>query len=265
MDGTFTGFNPSFGQHHDGDLDVQVRTTTAAPSISCAQLPAGIHAAGGLHVRQGHERRRHRRWARPTTRTPPTSGADWAIAGYDVPHKLALVGVVGTAVLQGQHAACTRLSSAAGSLPGRHPPDRQRRSTSPAAPPFPTGDYNADGNGGDRPNTPACGVKTSGWSPDEYLAGIFKVSDFPVPARGHERQPGSQRLPGSRLRGRQPVAVEEVRVQTRDSLEVRLDTFNVFNRVNLNNPSSDLSSSTFGTVTSQLATRAAQLGFRFRF
>ena len=49
---------------------------------------------------------------------------------------------------------------------------------------FPTGDFNADGTGGDRPNTPAAGIKTSGWSVDEYLAGIFRAADFPVPARG---------------------------------------------------------------------------------
>ena len=46
---------------------------------------------------------------------------------------------------------------------------------------FPNGDYNADGSGGDRPNTPTGSVKTSGWSDDEYLAGIFRVNDFPVP------------------------------------------------------------------------------------
>ena len=27
-------------------------------------------------------------------------------------------------------------------------------------------------------------MKTSGWSQEEYLAGIFKASDFPVPAAG---------------------------------------------------------------------------------
>jgi hypothetical protein len=42
-------------------------------------------------------------------------------------------------------------------------------------------------------------------------------------------------------------------VRQRASAEVRVDAFNVFNRVNLNylnNPSSDLSSSNFGKVTS---------------
>ena len=35
---------------------------------------------------------------------------------------------------------------------------------------FPNGDYNADNNGGDRPNAPASGLKTSGWSQDEYAS-----------------------------------------------------------------------------------------------
>ena len=112
---------------------------------------------------------------------------------------------------------------------------------------FPRGDYNADDNGGDRPNAPAAGVKMSGWSREEYLAGIFKVSDFPAPAPGTERQPGPQHVPRPRLRRRQPVAVEEVHVTTSVG-EFRLDAFNAFNRVNLADPVMDLSNTNFGKV-----------------
>ena len=45
----------------------------------------------------------------------------------------------------------------------------------------------------------------------------------------------------------------------------RPDAFNALNRVNLSDPVTDLSNSNFGKVTSQLNTRAIQLGARLRF
>jgi hypothetical protein len=44
-----------------------------------------------------------------------------------------------------------------------------------------------------------------------------------------------------------------------------VDAFNAFNRVNLADPTLDMSSPNFGRVTSQLAPRAFQLGVRLRF
>ena len=52
---------------------------------------------------------------------------------------------------------------------------------------------------------------------------------------------------------------------TRVNAEFRVDAFNAFNRVNLSDPTMDLSSTNFGKVTSQLNTRAIQLGTRVRF
>jgi hypothetical protein len=57
---------------------------------------------------------------------------------------------------------------------------------------------------------------------------------------------------------------KKFRVQ-RWSGELRLDAFNAFNRVNLADPTTDMSSTNFGRVTSQLAPRAFQIGVRFRF
>ena len=110
---------------------------------------------------------------------------------------------------------------------------------------FPRGDYNADNNGGDRPNAPAAGIKTSGWSQDEYLNGIFKVADFPTPAPGENGN-----LPRNAYRGPGYIDVslsltKKFRVQ-RWSGEFRLDAFNAFNRVNLADPTMDLSSTNFG-------------------
>ena len=130
---------------------------------------------------------------------------------------------------------------------------------------FPRGDFNADGNAGDRPNAPATGVTQSGWSSGEYLAGIFRASDFPVPAAG---QNGT--LPRNAVRG--PGFAElslslskKFAVSTKASAELRLDAFNALNRVNLGDPVVDLNNNNFGRSTSQLAPRALQIGLRLRY
>jgi hypothetical protein len=130
---------------------------------------------------------------------------------------------------------------------------------------FPRGDFNADGNGGDRPNVPAESVKQSGWSNSEYLSGIFRVADFPTPAPG---QNGN--LPRNAFRGPGFIDVslslsKKFVVNGKWSGEFRLDAFNALNRVNLSDPAMDLSSTNFGRSTSQLSPRAFQAGVRLRF
>ena len=49
------------------------------------------------------------------------------------------------------------------------------------------------------------------------------------------------------------------------AVEFRADFFNLFNRVNLTNPTSDLSSSLFGMSTSQSLPRAAQFRVHIEF
>jgi hypothetical protein len=130
---------------------------------------------------------------------------------------------------------------------------------------FPTGDYNADGNGGDRPDAPVGSVKQSGWTQEEYLAGIFLAADFPKPAPG---QNGN--LPRNAFRGPGYIDVslslsKKFILTPKVNAEFRIDAFNALNRVNLSDPNMDLSSTNFGRVTSQLNTRAIQLGTRLRF
>jgi len=55
------------------------------------------------------------------------------------------------------------------------------------------------------------------------------------------------------------------RVTERISSQVRLDSFNAFNRVNLNNPITDLTSNSFGKSTSATTPRAFQAGVRVMF
>jgi hypothetical protein len=130
---------------------------------------------------------------------------------------------------------------------------------------FPNGDYNADGNGGDRPNAPASTVKQAGWSQAEYLAGIFKASDFPKPAPGENGN-----LVRNAYRGPGYIDVslslsKKFSLTPKVNAEFRVDAFNALNRVNLSDPNMDLSNANFGRVTSQLNTRTIQIGTRLRF
>ena len=99
---------------------------------------------------------------------------------------------------------------------------------------FPTGDFNADGAGGDRPNAPAAGVKTVGWSqrrvPDRHLPRQR------LPADRRAGQNGN--LPRNAYRGPGYADVslsfsKKFAVSQTASAEFRIDAFNAFNRVNL--------------------------------
>jgi hypothetical protein len=191
-------------------------------------------------------------------------GAEWARASYDVTHKLSFVAMWEMPFFK-NHTGLTRTLLGGWQLQGYgvFQTGNPINVTNSAA--YPAGDYNADNTGGDRPNAPAEGVKTSGWSNAEYLAGIFKASDFPKPAAGTNGN-----LPRNAYRGPgfKDVSVsmsKKFALNSTWTAEVRLDAFNVFNAQNLGDPVMDLSSANFGKSTSQLATRAMQFGIRLRF
>jgi hypothetical protein len=58
---------------------------------------------------------------------------------------------------------------------------------------------------------------------------------------------------------------KKFQLSSKVNAEFRLDAFNALNRVNLSDPNMDLSNTNFGRSTSQLNTRAIQLGTRLRF
>ncbi len=261
-DNVFTGFNPSFAG------------ITMVRSNSRANYHGGT-ATLRRNFKQGYMFQGSYTFGKAMNDADQAVGAtnfqdaaniagDYAIAGYDVPHKLALAGVwempffrtsggLTQTLLGGWQLAGSAILQAGNPI----------NITNGAA--FPNGDFNADGSGGDRPNAPAAGVKTSGWSVDEYLAGIFRASDFPVPARGTN---GNLVRNAYRGPGYADVSLslsKRFAMTSKINTEVRVDAFNALNRVNLDNPSTDLSNANFGKSTSQLNTRAIQLGLRVRF
>jgi len=126
-----------------------------------------------------------------------------------------------------------------------------------------SGDFNADGYGYDVPNRPAAGVVSTG-SRSDFIKGFASASAFPTPALGSEGNLGRNTYIGPGLAN---VNMQFSKALTfeRYSFEFRADLFNVFNRVNLTQPVSDLSSSQFGQSTGQSFPRYAQFGIHFSF
>lgn len=103
---------------------------------------------------------------------------------------------------------------------------------------YPTCDFNADGNNGDRVNLPGYGTDLPDISDEEWLAGGMQASDFPLPASGTLGT-----LPRNAYYGPSYFSSDfslfkninlnlfSGRTQT---LQLRVEAYNVFNTLNLN-------------------------------
>jgi hypothetical protein len=131
--------------------------------------------------------------------------------------------------------------------------------------PWPRGDFNADGFNNDRPNAPIGGVAQSGWERSQFLSGIFRTTDFPVPAPGTNGDLGRNTFRGPGYAQVDLSLSKRFQVTERVSTQLRVEAFNAFNRVNLNNPVLDLVNNNFGRSTSALTPRSVQLGLRLQF
>jgi hypothetical protein len=129
------------------------------------------------------------------------------------------------------------------------------------------GDYNADGNDYDVPDVPSFGNHIS-TSRSDFLKGLFPTSAFPAPAFGQEGHLGRNTYDGP------GYAVVNLSVQRTFKIsklgegglfEMRGEIFNLFNRVNLTTPNSDLNGSQFGVSTGQSTPRQIQVVAHIRF
>lgn len=127
------------------------------------------------------------------------------------------------------------------------------------------GDYNADNNPGDRPNAPTGTIQTSGWSRQQFVSGLFKASAFGVPTPGTNGNLGRDVFRGPGYASTDLSLSKKFTIRERFTALLRVDAYNAFNRVNLNNPNGDMSSSTFGMVTSTQTPRLFQVGLRLAF
>ncbi|HXW06382.1 MAG TPA: TonB-dependent receptor [Vicinamibacterales bacterium] len=129
-------------------------------------------------------------------------------------------------------------------------------------------DYNADGLQFDRPNVPSFGDSRSGLSNDDFLNGIFQASDFPTPAPGSAGTLGRNTFRGPRYFNVDFALIRSITVPAfgrNGVVQLRLETFNLFNTTNLLPPQSNLTSAAFGRSTDALPGRIVQLGARISF
>jgi hypothetical protein len=110
---------------------------------------------------------------------------------------------------------------------------------------------------------PSFGDSKSG-SNDDFLNGIFRASDFPVPGLGQVGTLGRNTFIGPRYFNLDVALIKSFRV-TGSDIQLRLESFNVFNTVNLFNPVSDLSSPLFGKSVEALPGRIVQISGRVSF
>ncbi len=128
------------------------------------------------------------------------------------------------------------------------------------------GDYNADGYDFDAPNAPPSGSVHTG-NRSDFLKGFAAAGAFPAPALGVEGNLGRNSYIGPGFANVNTEFAKSFLLKERYSFEFRADISNLFNRVNLTQPISDISgnSGPFGQSLSQTLPRAVQFGLRIGF
>jgi hypothetical protein len=132
------------------------------------------------------------------------------------------------------------------------------------------GDFNADGVRNDRPDAPV-GDLPSSFSKGDWQDGALEASAFPLPDAASPR-PGT--LARDRFRGPGYANIDlsllkEFRFGAGsfedDRLQVRFETFNLFNRVNITGTERNIANSNFGRATGAAQNRVLQLGVKYIF
>jgi hypothetical protein len=138
---------------------------------------------------------------------------------------------------------------------------------------YPRCDFNADGVNNDRVNLPSYGTDLGDPSLEEWVAGVFTAADFTTPATGGVADQPRNAFRGPAFRNADISLVKNIGfrgLSGRDSrVQVRLEAFNAFNWVNLNNPTTNTNAANFGRVTSARGgtggPRVVQLGLKYLF
>jgi Carboxypeptidase regulatory-like domain len=132
---------------------------------------------------------------------------------------------------------------------------------------YPSGDFNADGYDYDVPDVPSFGSNVS-TSRSDFLKGVFHVSDFPLPTPGTEGDLGRNTYNGPGLANTNLAAERTFKLPflgEAGGFQIRGEFLNLFNRVNLVNPVSDMANGEFGKSTDQNLPRTIQVLGRIIF
>jgi hypothetical protein len=130
---------------------------------------------------------------------------------------------------------------------------------------YPNGDYNADGTTYDRPNAPLTSIQTSGFSQQQFLNGIFTTSQFGVPKLGANGSLGRNVFEAPGFERVDMALTKLFQFRERFKLRFRMEAFNTMNHTNLNAPSGNLTSTTFGKATGAAIPRQLSASLMLRF
>lgn len=138
-------------------------------------------------------------------------------------------------------------------------------------------DFNADGNQQDLPMTPSFGNSLH-VSRRQFINGAFGCQQgvpfcenvFPAPPLGQEGSLGRNTFTGPGFFGTDFSVIKNNDLpwfwgSEGSKLQIRIEAFNVFNRVNLSGVVSDMASSSLGQSTSTFGARNIQFGVRLSF
>ncbi|MGH9720889.1 MAG: carboxypeptidase regulatory-like domain-containing protein [Bryobacteraceae bacterium] len=263
LDGRFDGFNPSFSQINLAQTNSQSAYHGATVSVR-KQFSRGFSLSGnytyGKVLTDAEAEQDVTNFYDAANRK-----LDRSVASFDVPQRMALVGVWELPLLR---ACSSMICKMAGGwqLSGYAVMEQGRPTNVTTDAAYPNGDFNADNVRADRPNAPAESVKRNGFSKQEFLNGVFRVTDFPRPPSGQLgnlgrnafRAPGFARVDASLMKTF-PVFAERV------SANLRLESFNALNRANLNAPTANLNNNNFGKTTGADPGRVYQVSLMLRF
>jgi Carboxypeptidase regulatory-like domain/TonB dependent receptor-like, beta-barrel len=127
-------------------------------------------------------------------------------------------------------------------------------------------DRNFDGVAGDRADLVGDPVLDSGRPREELIEQWFNRAAFALPAAGQDGTAGRNIIEGPGYRNVDLGLFRDIRLGGRTQLQLRVETTNVLNMVNLSNPDTNLgSTANFGRIRSARDMRRIQLGARFSF
>jgi len=141
---------------------------------------------------------------------------------------------------------------------------------------YPTCDFNADGNNNDRVNLPSFGTKLGSISDEQWLAGGLMAVDFPRPAPGTLGTLPRNPFYGPGYFSSDFSLFKNITLHMfsgrSQTVQLRVEAYNVFNTLNLANPNTNTAATTFGRVTNirspgggLTGARLAQVGVKFLF
>ncbi len=126
-------------------------------------------------------------------------------------------------------------------------------------------DVNLNGINNDRPNATGNVALGSGRTLDQKITMYFNTAAFSAPAAGSLGTAGRNLIKGPGSEQWDASLFKIVRIGERQRVTFRAEVFNFPNRVNLGNPNSTLSSSSFGRILTAGSARVVQLGLKYSF